>query len=146
MLQPAVDALKKFVEGGGRAMLMFDPVLHLPNQKLGDTPALAGLAAGWGVTANGDIILDLGAASRLFGATSPIVGSYESHVITNAMKDNASVFPLARSFAVKSPAEKLFSTTAESYGLTNPKMPLRQEDVEKGAKGPFAVGAAATIG
>ena len=146
MLQPAVDALKKFVDGGGSAMLLFDPILNLPDQKLGDTPALAALAATWGVTLNGDIILDLGAASRLFGATSPIVGSYESHVITNALKDNASVFPLSRSMTVKSPAEKLFSTTPDSYGLTNPKMPLRQEDVEKGAKGPFAIGAAATIG
>ena len=146
MLQPAVDALKKYVEGGGHALVMFDPVLNLPDQKLGDTPALAALAASWGVTANGDIILDLGAASRMFGATSPVVGSYESHVITNVMKDNATVFPLSRSLTVKAPAEKLFSTTADSYGLTNPKMPLHQEDVEKGAKGPFALGAAAKIG
>jgi ABC-type uncharacterized transport system involved in gliding motility auxiliary subunit len=146
MLQPGIDALKKFVEGGGRLLLMFDPILNLPDQKLGDTPQLAALAGGWGITVNGDIILDLGAASRLFGATSPVVGSYESHAITRVMSDNATVFPLSRSLAVKSPAEKLFSTTADSYGLTNPKMPLRQEDVEKGAKGPFALGAAATIG
>jgi ABC-type uncharacterized transport system involved in gliding motility auxiliary subunit len=146
MLQPAVDALKKYVDGGGRLLLMFDPVLNLPDQKLGDTPALAALANGWGVTANGDIILDLGAASRLFGATSPVVGSYESHPITRVMGDNATVFPLSRSLAVKTPAEKLFSTTADSYALTNPKMPLRQEDVEKGTKGPFVIGAAASIG
>jgi ABC-type uncharacterized transport system involved in gliding motility auxiliary subunit len=146
MLQPAVDALKKFVDGGGRLLLMFDPVLNLPDQKMGDTPALAALAAGWGVTANGDIILDLGAASRLFGATSPVVGSYESHPITRVMGDNATVFPLSRSLTVKTPAEKLFSSTVDSYALTNPKMPLRQEDVEKGAKGPFVIGAAASIG
>ena len=29
---------------GGRAMLLFDPILNLPNDKLGDTPALAALA------------------------------------------------------------------------------------------------------
>ena len=39
-LQPAMDALKIYVMGGGRAIFNFDPVLNLPNQKMGDTPAL----------------------------------------------------------------------------------------------------------
>ena len=121
-------------------------MLNLPDQKMGDTPGLLALASGWGITPNGDIILDLSAYSRMFGPTSPAVGSYESHPITKVMGDNVTVFPLSRSLTVKSPAKKLFSTNAESYSLTNPKMPLKQEDVEKGAKGPFVLGAAAQIG
>ena len=62
------------------------------------------------------------------------------------MQDNASVMPLARSLEVKSPAETLFSSTGDSYGLTDPKLPIHQADIEKGAKGPFVLGAAATIG
>jgi ABC-type uncharacterized transport system involved in gliding motility auxiliary subunit len=145
-LQPAVDAIKTYVQGGGHVLINFDPVLKLPEQSMGDTPALAALTESWGVTANGDVIIDLSSASRLFGQLSPVVGSYESHPITRVMGDNASVFPLSRSVTVKAPAQKLFSTTESSYALTNPKLPIHEADLQKGAKGPFALGAAATIG
>jgi ABC-type uncharacterized transport system involved in gliding motility auxiliary subunit len=62
------------------------------------------------------------------------------------MSDNATAFPLSTSLEVKSPAEKLFSSSADSYALTNPKLPIKEADLEKGAKGPFVLGAAATIG
>jgi ABC-type uncharacterized transport system involved in gliding motility auxiliary subunit len=145
-LQPAIDALKTYVTGGGKALINFDPVLNLPDEKMGDTPALASLVEDWGVTAKGDVILDLSSASRLFGQQSPVVGSYESHAITRVMGDNATVFPLSRSLDVKSPAEKLFSTTSASYSLTNPRLPIKESDLDKAAKGPFVLGAAATIG
>ena len=73
-LQPAIDALKNLRQGGGRAIFNFDPVLNLPDQKMGDTPDLAKLVADWGVTPNGDVVLDLSSASRLFGQISPVVG------------------------------------------------------------------------
>lgn len=145
-LQPALDALKTYVQGGGRLIVNLDPVLNMPDQKLGDTPKLDELVQQWGVTPNNNVILDLSAASRLFGQLSPVVGSYEQHPITRVMGDNATVFPLARSLDVKSPAEKLFSSTADSYGLTNPKSSITQADLDKAAKGPFTLGAAATIG
>jgi ABC-type uncharacterized transport system involved in gliding motility auxiliary subunit len=145
-LQPALDALKNFVSGGGKALINFDPVLNLPDGKMGDTPQLAALVTTWGVTPKDDVILDLSAASRLFGQQSPVVGSYESHAITRVMADNATVFPLSRSLDVKSPAEKLFSTTSASYSLVNPKLPITDEELEKAPKGPFTLGAAAMIG
>jgi ABC-type uncharacterized transport system involved in gliding motility auxiliary subunit len=145
-LQPAIDALKTYVQGGGHALINFDPVLKLPDSSMGDTPDLAALVQTWGITANGDVIVDLSSASRLFGQLSPVVGSYESHPITRVMGDNASVFPLARSLSVKPPAQKLFSTTDSSYALTNPKLPMHEADLEKGAKGPFTLGAADTVG
>ncbi|MDP9171779.1 MAG: GldG family protein [Acidobacteriota bacterium] len=145
-LQPALDALKAYVQAGGHAIFNFDPVLNLPDDKLGDTPNLASLVETWGVTANQDVILDLSSASRLFGQLSPVVGSYEPHAITRVMGDNASVFPLARSLTVKAPAEKLFSTTTGSFSLTNPKLPIKESDLDKAAKGPFVLGAAITVG
>ena len=145
-LQPAVDAIKTYVAAGGHALINFDPVLNLPKETMGETPALAALTESWGITANGDVILDVSSASRLFGQLSPVVGSYESHPITRVMGDNAAVFPLSRSVTAKAPAQKLFSTTEGSYALTNPKLPIHEEDLAKGAKGPFGVGAAATIG
>jgi ABC-type uncharacterized transport system involved in gliding motility auxiliary subunit len=145
-LQPALDALKTYVTGGGSAIFDFDPVINVPNQEMGKTPELAKLVSQWGIDPNGDLILDLSSASRLFGQSSPVVGSYEHHPIVNVMQDNASVFPLARSLEVKSPAEKLFSSTADSYSLVNPKPPINEATLATAKKGPFVLGAAATIG
>jgi ABC-type uncharacterized transport system involved in gliding motility auxiliary subunit len=145
-LAPAVEALKTYVAGGGRTILNFDPVLNLPDQKMGDTPELAKLVSDWGVTPNGDVILDLSSASRLFGQLSPVSGSYTQHPIVRVMTDNATVFPLARSLEVKAPAEALFSTSADSYSLTNPRLPIKESDISTAKKGPFVLGAAATIG
>jgi ABC-type uncharacterized transport system involved in gliding motility auxiliary subunit len=145
-LQPEIDALNTYVKNGGKVIVNFDPVLNLPDGKLGDTPKLAEMVSTWGVTPSTNVVLDLSAASRLFGQLSPVVGSYEQHPITSVMGDNATVFPLARSLDVKSPAQKLFSSTADSYALTNPKLPIHAADIEKAAKGPFTIGAAATVG
>lgn len=145
-LQPAIDALKNFVQAGGRVIFEFDPVLNLPEQKMGETPSLAALVEQWGITPNGDVVLDLSSASRLFGQISPVVGSYEQHPITRVMGDNASVFPLSRSLDVKSPAQKLFSTSNDSYSLTNPKLPIKDSDLATAKKGPFALGAVSTVG
>ena len=145
-LQPAIDALKTFVNGGGAAIFSFDPVLNLPNQKMGDTPELAKLVAEWGVTPNTDVVLDLSSASRLFGQLSPVSGSYSQHAVVRVMQDIATVFPLARSIDVKSPAETLVSSTTDSYALTNPKLPIKEADLSSGKKGPFPLMAAATIG
>lgn len=145
-LQPALDALKTYITGGGKALFNFDAVLNVPDEKLGDTPKLAELVSQWGITPQGDVILDLSAASRLFGQISPVVGSYENHPIVRVMGDNATVFPLARSLDVKSPAEKLFSSTADSYSLINPKTPIDDAELAKAKKGPFVLGAVATVG
>ncbi|HEX4275885.1 MAG TPA: GldG family protein [Bryobacteraceae bacterium] len=145
-LQPAIDALKTYVTGGGSAVFNFDSVINVPNQEMGKTPELAKLVSQWGIDPNGDLILDLSSASRLFGQSSPVVGSYEHHPIVDVMQDNATVFPLARSLEVKSPAQKLFSSTADSYSLVNPKPPINEATLATAKKGPFALGAAATIG
>ena len=145
-LQPAIDAVKTYVNGGGRVIFNFDPVLNLPNDSMGNTPGLAKLVSEWGFTPNADVIIDESSASRLFGQLSPVSGSYSQHPIVRVMSDNATVFPLARSLEVKSPAEALVSSTADSYGLTNPRLPIKQEDVSAGKKGPFVLAAAATIG
>ena len=145
-LDPTIDALRKYVQDGGRLILSLDAVLNLPEQKMGDTPKLAALATEWGITPKGDVILDLSSASRLFGQLSPVAGTYEQHPIVRVMQDNATVFPLARSLDVKPPAEKLFSSTADSFGLTNPKLPIKEADLGTAAKGPFLLGAASTVG
>src|SRR3984957_3892606 len=61
-IQPEVDAVKKYVEGGGRALFLLDPPLKLGRKQISDNPALAGLLASWGVTPEKDLLLDESAA------------------------------------------------------------------------------------
>ena len=39
-IQPEVDAIKKYVEGGGRALFMLDPPLRLGRKQISDNQAL----------------------------------------------------------------------------------------------------------
>ena len=39
-VQPEVDAIKKYVEGGGRALFMLDPPLKLGRKEIGDNTSL----------------------------------------------------------------------------------------------------------
>ena len=66
-IQPEVDAIKKYVEGGGRALFMLDPPLRLGRKQISDNKALTDLLASWGVTADKDLLLDESAASQLLG-------------------------------------------------------------------------------
>ncbi len=142
-IQEAVAAVKKFVEGGGRALVNLDPVLNLPNDKMGDTPNIEAMLAGWGVTPTRDVILDPRSA---LGQFSPVVSAYASHAIVNVMVGIDTVFPLSRSLDVKAPGEKLFGSSAESISLQDPKLPLKEADLDKGPKGPFTLGAAIKVG
>jgi len=47
--QPEVDALKKYVEGGGRAMFLLDPPLKI-GRPTADNDALDNVLQGWGVS------------------------------------------------------------------------------------------------
>lgn len=139
---PSIEALKAYVAAGGRLVVNLDPVLNLPppNEKLGDTPNLVAMLTQWGFTVKGDVLLD----GR--GEFLSVADTYSSHPIVRVLAGNYSLLPMARSMEVKTPAEQLFSSTAGAYSLTNPKLPLHEEDLAKATKGPFVLSAAATIG
>ena len=65
--QPEVDALKKYVEGGGRALFMLDPPLQMGHGDISENDALTGLLQSWGVTPEKDLILDLNPIGKLVG-------------------------------------------------------------------------------
>ncbi len=117
--QPEVDAIKKFVEDGGRALFLLDPPLKMGRSEIADNDALAGLLQGWGVTVDKDLILDLNPIGQLYGLGPQValVDSYGSHSIVSEMKGTATGFPLSRSIDVKSGSkttvEKLFAGFSE---------------------------------
>ena len=63
---------KNYVHGGGRADRQFRSRAEAAGTKSWATRrSSSALVADWGVTPNGDVMLDLSAASRMFGQFSP---------------------------------------------------------------------------
>ena len=96
-LQPEVDAIKKYVEDGGRAFFMLDPPLKIGRSETADNDALTAVLQSWGVTVDKDLILDLNpdrSAVRSWVRKSPWSTTYDSHPIVSEMKGAATGFPL----------------------------------------------------
>jgi ABC-type uncharacterized transport system involved in gliding motility auxiliary subunit len=149
-IQTEVDALKKYIEGGGRALFMLDPPLKLGKRQVGDNQALSDLLASWGVSADKDLLLDESAASQLMGGgpEAPVIMQYDSHPIVNDLAGSATAFPLSRSLETKNTDKtsisKLFSTSAESYATNNLNSPEIRIDPNKDKHGPFTLAVAGT--
>jgi ABC-type uncharacterized transport system involved in gliding motility auxiliary subunit len=149
-MDPAINAIKSYVEGGGSALIMLDPPVKLGNEEVSENPKLTQLLANWGVTLNKDLVLDMSGIGQIFGLSAlfPLVTSYESHAIVREMRDVATAFPLARSLEVKSgdktSVEKLFSTSGNSAATTNMSPGGEIGISDKDKRGPFALGAAGT--
>jgi gliding motility-associatede transport system auxiliary component len=149
-IQPEVDAIKKYVEGGGRALFMLDPPLQIGHKPVSDNTALSSLLESWGVTPDKNLLLDESAASQLMGGgpTAPVVMQYDSHPIVNDLANSATAFPLSRSLETKNTDKttitKLFSTSADSYATANLASPEIRIDPNKDKHGPFTLAVAGT--
>ncbi len=147
---PEVNAIKAYVENGGRALLMLDPVLKMGREESASNPELTKLLEGWGVTPSNDLVLDTSGVGQLFGLGPevPLVSNYESQPIVRDLKGTATVFPLVRSMETKSAdktsVEKLFETSANSYATTNLTSQEIRIDPKKDKKGPLTLAAAGT--
>jgi ABC-type uncharacterized transport system involved in gliding motility auxiliary subunit len=148
--QPEVDAIRKFVENGGHALIMVDAPVSLGREETSPNPALAKMLESWGVTLNKDLALDTSGLGQIFGLSEvvPLVTNYESHAIVRDMKEAATAFPLARTMDVKSAdkssVEKLFSTGENSYATSNLKGPEIRINPKTDKKGPLVLAAAGT--
>lgn len=148
--QPEVDAIKKYVEGGGRALLMLDAPLKSGRSEIADNDALAGVLQGWGVTLNKDLILDLNPIGQLVGLGPQValVTHYESQPIVSEMKGTATGFPLSRSLEAKSTdktnVQKLFDSSDTSLATNNLSSSEVNVNDPKNKKGPLTIAASGT--
>lgn len=148
--QPEVDAIKKYVEDGGRALLMLDPPLKLGRSEIADNDALTDLLQSWGVTLSKDLILDLNPIGQLagLGPQVALVTSYSSQPIVNEMKGTATGFPLVRSMEIKNTdktsVQKLFDSSNSSLATNNLSSAAVNVNDPKNKKGPFTIAAAGT--
>ena len=128
-LEPETAALQKYLAGGGRALLMLDPVLPTPGGPPSDF-GLGGLLATYGVKLADDIVIDPANAVPLVGPETVIANHFGNHPIVRSLSEQAIpvLFPVARSLSkadvkdAKTPpatsTTMLVETTSEGWGET----------------------------
>ncbi|HEV8230998.1 MAG TPA: GldG family protein [Thermoanaerobaculia bacterium] len=136
-LEPEVGALEKYLAGGGRVLLMLDPVLPAPGSPPADY-GLTKLLAANGVKLGNDIVVDPANALPLVGAETVFANRYGSHAIVRALSDEGLpiILPLARSVS-KSDATAsapgsptmLVETSSDGWGETS--LAKLEEQVKK---------------
>lgn len=144
--QPEVDAIKKYVEAGGRALILLDPPLKFGRPSVADNDAFTGVLSDWGVTAEKDVILDPVGQAVGLGPQVVLITGYDPHAIVNEMKGTATCFPLSRSLVVKNgtktTVEKLFESSKSSLASTKLDSPEIDPRDPKNKQGPMTIGAA----
>ncbi|MGB8063958.1 MAG: GldG family protein [Candidatus Sulfotelmatobacter sp.] len=149
--QPEVDAIKKYVEDGGRAFFMVDPPLKLGHEEIADNNALTNLLQSWGVTLDKDLILDLNPLGQIagLGPQVALVTSYASQPIVDQLRGTATGFPLARSLEIKNTdktsVQKLFDSSSTSLATSNLSSPSVNVKDPNNKKGPLTLAAAGTF-
>ena len=142
-----VTAIKSYVEGGGRAMILLDPPLDIGREHIAKNTALVDLLKSWGVTENNDLVLEQNPIGQLFniGPEIPLITNYESQPIVSDLRE-ATGFPITRSLDVKNgdktTVDKLFSTTNQAVATTH--LDSAEFGKYQDKKGPFVLGAAIT--
>jgi ABC-type uncharacterized transport system involved in gliding motility auxiliary subunit len=149
-IQPEVDAIKTYVENGGKALFLMDPALQLRGGQTDENTTVDALLGSWGVTLNKDLALDTSGVGEIFGLGPevPLIGEYDSHPIVNQMKGVATAFPIVRTLDVKNgdktTVQKLFSTNDSTYATSNLSSGSVRLDPKKDKKGPLTLAAAGT--
>lgn len=148
--QPAVEAIKTYVENGGRLLAMLGPPLSAGNEGTSPNAELSKVFESWGVALNRDLALDTSGIGQIFGLGPevPLVTNYDAHAIVREMREVATAFPLSRTLEVKtgekSSAERLFSTSENSYATNKLGSNEIRIDTKNDRKGPLALAAAGT--
>jgi|SRR5579871_6133181 len=144
-----VDALKNYVEGGGRAIFMLDPPLKFGREEIDDNAALSKVLESWGVSLDKDLVLDTSGVGQIFGLGPEyaLISNYGTHAIVRAMKDVPTGFPIVRSMQIKNgdktTVEKLFETSDATFATNN----LASAQIKQGPndkKGAMILAAAGT--
>jgi len=148
-LEPETAALTKFLAGGGRALILADPVLPTPGAPPADF-GLGGLLASYGLKLDVDLVIDPERAIPQVGAETLIADQFGSHPIVRSLAGEglAVVFPVARSVS-KTPAPPvaytdtvLVQTTAAGWGETSLDKLEQIKKEPSDVAGPVSIGMA----
>lgn len=153
-LQPELDMVTRYLDKGGKLLLLIDP----PD---GPTAAplsgLIGLAKAWGVDVGNNVVVDVSSVGQLLGAgpSVPVVATYPDHPITENF-GLITAFPLARSVTPVEggtngrTAQPLATTSAQSWAETDlaavfDGKPVARDEGTGDTEGPITLAAAVGI-
>jgi ABC-type uncharacterized transport system involved in gliding motility auxiliary subunit len=148
--QPEVEAIKKYVEDGGRGLFMLDPPLNIGHSEIAENQALNKVLEEWGVTPQRNLILDLNPIGQIagLGPQVALVTSYDAHAIVNDMSRRVTGFPLARSLEIKNGAktavQRLFRSSDSSLATNRLNSPQINPSDPQNTKGALPIAAAGT--
>jgi len=148
--KPEVDAIKKYVEDGGRALVMLDAPIRAGRSPIADNDALTDVLQSWGVTPAKDLVLDLNPIGQLVGLGPQValVTHYESQPIVKDLSGTMTGFPLSRSLEVKGTdktvVDKLFASSSGSLATSNLSSAEVKVNDPKNEKGPLTLAVAGT--
>ena len=115
-LDPEVDALRRYLAGGGHLGLFLEPEVNA---------GLDALLRDMGIEADDDMVVDPAPSSRLMGgsAVAPILRASAAHPVSAALTDVGLVFPTTRSLVAltgaRARAVPLALTAQSAWGETD---------------------------
>ena len=144
---PEKAALKAYLDKGGRALVMLDPVLGDRAQSSG----LEELLKGYGVEVDNDLVVDPSKQLPFFSLAAVYVDQFRSHPVVDGMQGLAVLFPIARSVTtVAAPGASssiLLTTSDKGWGQRDLKANATgQLEIKKApgdVPGPVSLGVAA---
>lgn len=152
LLQPEADAIKKYLDKGGKLLTLVEP----PLKDAKPQPVLLGLLKEWGFDVGNNIIIDTNPVGQLLGTgeLAPVATRYPSHPITANFRV-ITAYPTARSVRAvvggangRTPQTFVESSSA-SWGETDLKAIYEEKPVEMNKDadlvGPVSIAAAISV-
>jgi ABC-type uncharacterized transport system involved in gliding motility auxiliary subunit len=153
LLQGEVDAIKPYLDRGGKLLVMLDPP-----DKGAQVPLtnLLTLLKDWGIDAGSDIVVDTSGVGQLLGANevTPVAVRYPSHPIVERFRV-ITAYPLARSMRPVQggtsgrTAQTFVESSPQSWGETNTTDLFAEKpiafDKDKDVPGPVSLAAAVSV-
>jgi ABC-type uncharacterized transport system involved in gliding motility auxiliary subunit len=149
LLQPEAEALRKYLDRGGKLFCMVEP----PLKEQAPLPNLLGVLKDWGFDVGDNVVVDTNPVGQLLGTgeLAPVAARYPSHPIVSKFR-LITAYPTARSVrALSSPPngrspQSFIETSEVAWGETDVKAILEQKpiqaDKDKDVIGPVSLGAA----
>lgn len=146
LLPNELTAVRAYLDGGGKLLLLLDPVFGADRQSIVRS-GLESLVAEWGVRADDDIVVDPASALPMFGADTIYTNRFRPHPVTRGLEAFPMIMPLARSIAATTApsgyeAQVLVETSPEGWGETDLSALPRVAKGEKDVPGPVPLAVA----
>jgi ABC-type uncharacterized transport system involved in gliding motility auxiliary subunit len=139
-------ALSGYLEKGGRALVLVDPVLGAQQRPSG----LEEFLKTYGVQINDDLVIDPSRKLPFFDVSAVYVTDFRSHPVVDGLQGLAVLLPVARSVTTTTAQSVtstiLLTTSDKGWGETNLEALLKTGQAQKDAKdtpGPVPLGVAA---